>query len=169
VYGVVKTGFVSSSLMESVKNYTGRLPSDNVLLVCSSTNHLEIGKSKGAIKHIMNFLKRNYHTNIISLSVLQRYDSINSLYITNKNEAFNRKLMKLAKTFSHTRILEIYHNRSLFIKHGLYLNKLVTELLSKQIVSLAYSVLEKEKNGFSYIRLVYRTKLQLQLLIFNSN
>jgi hypothetical protein len=85
--------------MESVKNDTGRLSSDDVLLVCSSTNHLEIGNSKGAIKHIINFVKRNYHTNIILLSVPQRYDSINSLYITKKIEAFNRKLMKLANPF----------------------------------------------------------------------
>jgi hypothetical protein len=71
VYGVVKPGPVSSSLMESVKNDTGRLPSDDVLLVCSmcSTNYLEIENSKGAIKHIINFVKRNYHTNIILLSV----------------------------------------------------------------------------------------------------
>jgi hypothetical protein len=51
VYGVVKPGPVSSSLTKSVKNDTGRLTSDDVLLVCSmcSTNYLEIGNSKGAI------------------------------------------------------------------------------------------------------------------------
>jgi hypothetical protein len=53
--------------------------------------------------------------------------------------------MKLAKTFSHTRILEIDRNRNLFTNHGLYLNKLFKQLPSKQIVSLAYSVPEKEK------------------------
>lgn len=136
MYGVVKPGPVSSSLMESVKNDTGKLSSEDVLLICSmcSTNYLKIGDSNGAIKHTINFVKRNYHTNIILLSVPQRYDSINSLYITNKIEAFNRKLMKLAKTSSHTRILEIDHNRSLFTKHGLYLNKLKSFFLNKQFL-----------------------------------
>ena len=131
VYGVVKPGSVSSALMESAKNYIGKLTSDDVLLVCSSTNHLEIGNSMGAITHILNFGRRNYHTNIILLSVPQRYDSIDSLYITNKTEAFNRALTKLAKTFSHTRILEIDHNRNLFTNHGLYLNYLMSYFLNK--------------------------------------
>jgi len=131
VYGVVKPGSLSSAQMESAKNYIGRLSSDDVLLVCSCTN-LKIGNSKGAIKHILNLVKRNYHTNIILLTVpQQRYDSINSLYITNKTEAFNRALRKLAKTFSHTRILEIDHNRSLFTNHGLYLNYLKNYFLNK--------------------------------------
>jgi hypothetical protein len=69
------------------------------------------------------------------------------LYITNNIEAFNRKLMELANTFSHTRTLETDHNKSWFTNHALYLNKLFKELLSKQIVSLAYSVLEKQKIG----------------------
>ena len=115
--------------MESAKNYIGRLSSDDVLLVCSSTNHLKIGNSKGAIKHILKLVKRNYHTNIILLSVpQQRYDPINSLHITNKIEAFNRVL---AKTFSHSRILEIDHNRCLFTNHGLYLNYLKNYFLNK--------------------------------------
>ena len=42
--------------MESVKNDIGRLTSDNVVLVCSSTNHLEKGNSKGAITYIISFV-----------------------------------------------------------------------------------------------------------------
>jgi hypothetical protein len=70
VYGVVKPGSVSSALMESVKNYNGRLSSDDVLLVCSSTNHLEIGNSKVAVKHILNFVKKelSYKYNFVTCS-----------------------------------------------------------------------------------------------------
>jgi hypothetical protein len=42
---VVLPGSVPSAFMESVKNDTGRLSSDDVLLVCSIASHLKIGNS----------------------------------------------------------------------------------------------------------------------------
>jgi len=142
VYGVVKPGSLSSTQMEYAKNYIGRLSSDNVLLVCSSTNHLKIGNPKGTIKHILNLVKRklSYKHNFVGRSTTEVW--LNYLYITNKIEAFIRVLRKLAKTFSHTRILET--DRKCIHKPWIIL-KLFKELLSKQILSLAYSVPEKEK------------------------
>lgn len=46
-----------------------------------------------ALKHIIDFIKVNYHTNMILLSVLHCHNLMNSSYVSNNMNSFNRKLM----------------------------------------------------------------------------
>jgi hypothetical protein len=47
---------------------------------------------------------------------------------------------------SHILVLEVDQSRQFFTKHGLHLNGTGKELLSKQIVSLMYSILTAKVN-----------------------
>jgi len=54
--------------------------------------------------------------------------------------------MKSVKAYQHASILELSKNRKLFTNHGLHLNSLEKEVLSEQIVSLTYAILDQKKD-----------------------
>jgi hypothetical protein len=66
--------------------------------------------------------------------------------VNNEIRSFNRKLMKSVRAYQHTPILEMVSDRKLFTNHGLHLNGLGKEMLSKQRVSLTYAILDQKKD-----------------------
>ena len=66
--------------------------------------------------------------------------------MNNKIKSFNRKLMKNVRAYQHVSILEMSTDRKHFTNHGLHLNGLGKEVLSKQIVSLMYAILDQKKD-----------------------
>jgi len=66
--------------------------------------------------------------------------------VNNEIRSFNRKLTKSARAYQYASILEMSSNRKLFTNHGLHLNGLGKEVLSKQIVSHIYAMLDQKKD-----------------------
>jgi hypothetical protein len=66
--------------------------------------------------------------------------------VNNEIRSFNRKLMKSVRAYQHASILEMVSDRKLFTNHGLHLNELGKEVLSKQIVSHTYAILDQKKD-----------------------
>ena len=54
--------------------------------------------------------------------------------------------MKSVRAYQHASILELSNDRKLFTNHGLHLNGLGKEVLSKQMVSLTYAVPDRKKD-----------------------
>lgn len=141
VYGIVKPGAVTKSLMESATNwywktYNGWFPNNVQWVKLYWKND-----SRNVFKNVVSFVKSVNHTNIILLSVPFRYDLKDS-WVNNKMKSFNRKLLKLTNIFPHGSVLEIDSNRFLYTEHGLHLNGLGTEFLSNQLVLHVYSLKE---------------------------
>jgi hypothetical protein len=122
VCGVVKLGSNTDSLMETVKGEVGKLTMNDFLIICSGTNDME-RNSRNAFNNITNFIKSSNHTNIILISVPYRHDVTNCSDVNSKIKVLNRKLLKLAKMFSHVNVIEPANNRLLFTRHGLHLNE----------------------------------------------
>jgi hypothetical protein len=64
--------------------------------------------------------------------------------VNNEISVFNRKLAKCVKIFSHSTILDIDLHRGCFTNHGLHLNGPGKDMISKQIVSEIYSLLQEK-------------------------
>jgi hypothetical protein len=60
--------------------------------------------------------------------------------------SFDRKLMKRVRAFKHASVLEMTSDRNHFTKHGLHLNGLGKEVLSKQTVSHIYAIQDQKKD-----------------------
>ena len=60
--------------------------------------------------------------------------------------------MKSVRAYQHASILEVSTDRELFTNHGLHLNGLGKEVLSKQIVSHTYAILDQKKNPPVFLR-----------------
>jgi len=122
------------------------LTKNNVVILSGGANDVAKNNSITALRHIRNFIKSHNRTNIISVSAPHRYDLMQSSCVNNAIRSFNGKLMKSVKAYQHASILELSKNRKLFTNHGLHLNSLEKEVLSEQIVSLTYAILDQKKD-----------------------
>jgi hypothetical protein len=107
---------------------------------------LQKNNSTTALRHIRNFIKSNNHTNIISVSVPHRYNLMQSSCVNDAIRSFNGKLVKSVRAYQHASILQLSNNRKLFTNQGLHLNSLEKEVLSEQIVSLTYAILDQKND-----------------------
>ena len=82
-----------------------------------------------------------------------------SSYVNNEIRSFNRKLMKSARAYQHASILEMSSNRKLFTNHDLHQNGLGKEVLSKQIFSHIYALLDQKKDPSDNLKLEIRSNL----------
>ena len=138
----MKPGAGTDILINSANNDLNLSKSD-VLIFCGGANSIGRNNSTTALKHIMDFIKTNNHTNIILLTVLPWYDLMQSLCVNNEIKSFIRKLKKMVKVYQHTSVLDM-DDRKLFTNHSLHLNSQGKEALSKLIVSYTYSILEEK-------------------------
>jgi len=69
-----------------------------------------------------------------------------SSHVNNGIRSFNRKPMKNVRAYQHASILEMVSNRKLFTNYSLHLDGLGKEVLSKQIVSHTYAMLDQKKD-----------------------
>jgi len=74
VCGVVKPGSTTGSLIETAKDEVEKLKLNDFLIICSGTNDIDRNYSTKALKNITNFIKNVNHTNIILVSVPNRYE-----------------------------------------------------------------------------------------------
>jgi hypothetical protein len=145
VQGLVKPGAGSGTLVNSANSDTTNLTKNDFVIFCGGAN--DVAKnSKMALRHIRNFINSNNHTNIILIIVPHRYYLMQSSCVNNEIRSFNRKRKKSVRTFKHASILEMTSDRNHFTKHGLHLNALGKEVLSKQMVSHVYAIQDQKKD-----------------------
>jgi len=142
----VKPGAGSGTLVNSTTSDITNLTKNDVVIVCGGANDVAKNNPKTALRHIRNFINSNNHTNIILISVPHRYDLMQSSCVNNEIRSFNRKLVKSVRAFKHASVLEMTSDRNHFTKHGLHLNSLGKEVLSKQIVSHVYAIQDQKKD-----------------------
>jgi len=140
VQGMVKPGAGSGTLVNSATSDITNLTKNDDVIFCGGANYVAKNNSKTALRHNRHFINSNNHTNIILISVPHRYDLKQSSCVNNEIRAFNRKLMKSVRAFKHASVLEMTSDRNHFTKHGLHLNGLGKEVLSKQILSHTYAI-----------------------------
>ena len=81
------------------------------------------------------FMQKHSNSNIIVVNIPHRYDLDRNSVSNLETHAVNRKLIKMAKVFSHVAIVETDLNRKYFTRHGMHLNKSGKEWLSKLIAT----------------------------------
>jgi hypothetical protein len=135
VQELAKPGAGAGMLMNTANSDIKNLTKNDIVFFCGGANDIAKNNSKTALRHIKNFINLNNHTNIILVSVPHRYDLMQSSCVNNEIRSFKRKLMKSVRAYQHASVLEMSSDGKLFTNHGLHLNGLGKEVLSKQIVS----------------------------------
>ena len=133
LFSVVKPGSSSNELKESAKEIIRQLSHEDLIVICSGTNDLELNNLSVTFQNIVNYLMNNNHLNILLLNIPFQYDLPNSYAVNKKISMFNKKLQKLVRVFPHTRFLSSNNDRKLFTKHSLHRNKLGKKLVTFQL------------------------------------
>ena len=99
IYSVVKPGSSSKELKNSAKEVIKQLSYDDLIVICSGTNDLELNGFSETFRNIKEFVTNTKHTNTLLMNIPFRYDIPNSYSANIDILALNRKLQKLAKIF----------------------------------------------------------------------
>jgi hypothetical protein len=75
------------------------------------------------------------------------FDHSDSSGVNNEVCSFNRKLENLVKIFNYTSITKVEDSREILTSHGLYLNAVGKELISKQIATYIKSVFQQKEGA----------------------
>jgi hypothetical protein len=77
------------------------------------------------------------------MCVPHRYDLANWSCVNNEVKTFNRRLEKVMKILKHVLVVKVDLTREHITRHGLHMNTLGKEMITKQIVATINAVLKK--------------------------
>jgi hypothetical protein len=141
--GFVKPGTNINSLTCSVMSDSEHLTNKDIIVFWGGTNDVSKNNSQVGLKHIVNFVKLNSHTNIILMSVPRRHDLPDWSCMNSEVKTFNRKLVKFMKPFKYVTIAKVNLNRECFTRHGLHMNNLGKDRIALMIANSITTVLKK--------------------------
>jgi hypothetical protein len=144
VCGCVKPGMRMDTLFKTAPLEIMDMTKNDVTVVWCGSNDIARNNSSTGLRNIQQFIRNNIHTNIIVVSVRQRYHLSPLSCINNEVLSFNRKLEKIIKPFSHVSLINIVCYRENFTKHGLHLNKSGKWIVSTQITKYINTIIQNE-------------------------
>jgi hypothetical protein len=86
------------------------------------------------------FVQKYSNTNIVIIRISHTSNLDKTSAVNSKIHAFNRELLKVAKSYSHVTIVQTNLERKLLTRHGIHLNKKGKEWLSKLLATQISSV-----------------------------
>jgi hypothetical protein len=144
VIGFVKPGSDNGTLTSSVKGTFEKLAKNNVIVFWGGTNDISKNNTIEGLKHVLNFVTNNKHTNIILTSAPHRHDLVEWLCVNEEVKIFNRKLRKLMKRQKHVSVLSADCNREFFTNHGLHMNNRGKEMIAKLVADTSSAIFCKD-------------------------
>lgn len=97
------------------------------------------------LSQITKFIQVNSNTNMIILGIPHRHELTYHSILNTEIHIFNRKLTNIIKHFEHTLCLECNSQSVLYTRHGMHLNAVGKETISKQTASQIYKSVGNKK------------------------
>jgi len=133
VNGEVKTEELVNTLEKDCKC----LDKNDVIVINGGVNDISTQKNQinKVVVKMARLMQKCSNSNIIVVNIPHRYDLNRNSVINLEIQAFNKKLNKIARVFSHAAIVETDLDRKYFTRHGMHLNNSGKECLSKLIAT----------------------------------
>jgi hypothetical protein len=144
VYGVVKPGMGAETLSVSAKQDIEQLTRRDAVVFWGGSNDVGKNNSKYGLRHIVDFVTANNHTNIFLVSVPHRHDLCDWSCVNREVQSFNRKLEKYMKCFKHVKVVNVDRKRENFTTHGLHMNNMGKEKVSLLITNAINTLFQKQ-------------------------
>jgi len=131
--GEVKTEELVNTLEKDCKC----LDKNDVIVINGGVNDISTQKNQinKVVVKMARLMQKCSTSNIIVVNIPHRYDLNRNSVINLEIQAFNKKLNKIARVFSHAAIVETDLDRKYFTRHGMHLNNSGKECLSKLIAT----------------------------------
>jgi hypothetical protein len=145
VTGLVMLGSRLKSITNASKKEIATLTREDVIVLWGGSNDTGKNESSKGLSHTSNFMKNRGHTNIVIMNAPHRHDLDTTSCIINDVKVFNRKLLKQIKIDDYAKVMETNLSREHFTQHGLHMNRLGKELISKTISENIKSILMRKQ------------------------
>ncbi|PNF21874.1 hypothetical protein B7P43_G04390 [Cryptotermes secundus] len=145
VSGLVKSGAKTSDILAT--NMEENMSEIDVIVVYAGTNDISKNSAKEGLSTIINFVRRNSHTNIMVMEVLRRHDLVDWSCVNKEVKSFNRHLAKRLKLYKHVSVIRVNLNRQHFTRHGLHTNSKGKREMCQQVAELIQQKLEAVVNA----------------------
>jgi len=122
VCGFVKPGVNIATQISSMTVDTTLLTKNDLIIFWGGANDVNKNNSQEGLKHLVNFVQSNNHTNIFLMCVPPRRDLSEWSCVKSETEVFNRKLSKLMKPYNHVVVVTTDTDRNFYTRHGLHMN-----------------------------------------------
>ncbi|XP_033609806.1 uncharacterized protein LOC111870598 isoform X3 [Cryptotermes secundus] len=109
---------------------------NDVIVVYTDSNDISKNSAKEGLSYIINFVRRNSHTNIMVMEVLHRHDLVDWSSVNKEVKSFNRHLAKRLKLYKHVSFIRVNLNRQHFTRHGLHTNSKGKREMCQQVAEL---------------------------------
>jgi capsular polysaccharide biosynthesis protein len=143
VTGLVKPGSDIRTLTNTDKGAFHNLMKNDVIIFWGGANDVKKNNTKEGLRHVLNFVRNNTHTNIILMSVPHRHHLVSWSCVNNEVDVFNRKLEKIMKCHEHVTVVRNDLNRDVFTRHGLHLSNAGKEMIAQHVAAICTKIFEK--------------------------
>jgi cobalamin biosynthesis Co2+ chelatase CbiK len=90
------------------------LTKNDVIVFWGGTYEASKNNSQKGLRQLVDYIKKNKHTNIVLMCVPHRHDLAYYWSCVNKVvENFNRKLLKFMKPFGHIKVIKVQYIRNI--------------------------------------------------------
>jgi hypothetical protein len=105
VNGFVKPDACIDMVTSTINGNNEQLTKRDAVVFWGGTNDIGKDNSQNGLRHLVNFVKNNSHTNIIVINVPHRHDLVNWSCVNREVRMFNRKLVKHMKVLKHVTVM----------------------------------------------------------------
>jgi hypothetical protein len=144
--GNVKPGAFISTVIASGNSDIRESTDKDIAVFWGGANNVCNNNTSEGLKHIINFVQTNRHTNIILTSVPHRYDLPEWSCVNREVQTFKRKLTKLMKPFEHVSVVKLGLGRESCTRHGQHLNNRGKEKAALKIAQVVTTILHEQRN-----------------------
>jgi hypothetical protein len=107
VIGYVKPGTSIDTLISSAKMDIENLNKKDVIVFWGGTSDVSKNYIQKGLRQLVDFVKKNKHTNIVVTSVPHRHDLAYWSCVNKEVENFNRKLLKFIKPIGNVKVIKV--------------------------------------------------------------
>jgi hypothetical protein len=105
------------------------LNKNDVIIFWGGTCEVSKNNSKKGLRQLVDFVKKNKHTNTVEMCVLHRHDLV---YWSCVNKELEH--------FGHVKVIKVESNREYFTRHGLHMNNEGKEQEIRKVANVIITV-----------------------------
>jgi hypothetical protein len=144
VCGFVKPGVNITTQISSMAADINLLTKNDLIIFWGGSNDVSKNNSQEGLKHLVNFVQTNNHTNIFLMCVPPRHDLPDWSCVNNEIKVFNTQLQNLMKPYKHVLIVKTDADRKFFTRHGLHMNNIGKEKIASNVSTIIKNTFQKQ-------------------------